>query len=115
MSVTHKGKISKILAIDFNVRRITPIIHESNGVTRLGLLVSGAGCSGCGVRFVNFDGVTPTSTPVMTTDESKGLYDSWLRGKDPLGVEDIWERLEKIGVKVDQKRTMMAVEALVRF
>ena len=122
MALDEKGKITKILAIDFNVRRIVPIIYsvpstepEKGEVTMLGLLVSGAGCSGKGVRYVDFNRVTPTSTPVITTEEEVVSYNSWLYGSDPLKVADIWDRLEKIGVKADQERTAMAVKAFATF
>jgi hypothetical protein len=122
IALNDEGKITKILAIDFNIRRIVPIVYsipckKVEGVedTMLGLLVSGAGCSGTGVRFVDFDRVTPTSTPVVSSKEEVVPYNSWLRGADPLSVADIWERLEKIGIKADKERTAMAVKAFAVF
>jgi hypothetical protein len=122
IALSDEGKICKILAIDFNIRRIVPVIYNlpstesvRDEITMLGLLVSGAGCSGTGVRFVDFNRVTPISTPVITTNETVKSYNSWLYGADPLSVADIWERLEKIGVKVDQEKTAVAVKAFATF
>jgi len=122
IALNDEGKVTKILAIDFNIRRIVPIIYsvpatepEKGETTKLGLLVSGAGCSGKGARFVDFNRVTPTSTPVITTEEEVVSYNSWLYGSDPLKVADIWERLEKIGIKADKERTAMAIKVFATF
>lgn len=123
IAVSDKGKITAILAIDFNIRQIVPIVYRvpkqgsenAEEDVIIGLLVSGAGCSGKGVRFVDFNRVTPTSTPVVATEEEVRSYDSWLYGANPLKVDDIWERLEKIGVKADKELTEKAVAAFSTF
>ncbi len=123
MGVNPEGKLTKILAIDFNIRRIKPFIFmETKGspagpeeVAMLGLLVSGGGCSGYGVRFVDFNRVTPVSTTVVGTEEAIKRSDFWLRGGDPFSVADIWDRLAKLGINADKERTAMASKAFVAF
>jgi hypothetical protein len=123
MGVSPEGKITKILAIDFNIRCIQPIIWmETKGsptvpeeVAMLGLLVSGAGCSGYGVRFVDFNRVTPVSMTVVGTEEAIKRSDFWRNGGDPFSVADIWDRLAKLGIKADKERTAMASKAFVAF
>ncbi len=120
MGVSIYGKISQILAIDFNIKRIQPIMHISphrfndgkdKGV-RIGLLVSGSGCSGYGARFVDFDKTTPTSTIVF--GESHKSDNSWFY-TNPLNLPDVWERLRGIGIQVDQELTMKAQEVFKTF
>lgn len=122
IGINDEGKITKILAIDFNVRRIVPIIYtvparepEKGEGTALGLLVSGSGCSGRGVRFVDFNRVTPVSMTVVGSEECVKSYEYWLHGSDPLSVVDIWDRLQKIGINADRERTAKAVKAFVAF
>jgi hypothetical protein len=122
MGITHDSKINAILAIDFNIKRIEPVIFftrtykdRTEEIPALGLLVSGAGCSGAGVRFVDFTKTTPTSTPIVVTDEKIVSYDKWLAGYNPLDVKDIWERLQKVGIKVDKERTLATCTLVERF
>lgn len=115
IGVSPEAKITKILAIDFNVRRIVPIIYKSDVGMELGLLVSGAGCSGSGVRFVDFNRKIPVSTTVVGSEEKVKSYESWLYGADPLSVADIWDRLQKIGILADQERTAEAIKTFAFF
>lgn len=122
MGVSPEGKLTKILAIDFNVRRIVPLIYmvpskgpEKDEAAKLGLLVSGSGCSGYGVRFVDFNRPTPISIPVVETEEAIKRHSFWTCGGDPFSVTDIWDRLVKLGIKADKERTAMASKAFVAF
>ena len=123
MGVSPNGGITKILAIDFNIRCIKPVIFmQTTGplksladVAMLGLLVSGAGCSGYGVRFVDFNRITPVSMDVIGTEEAKNRPTFWRDGGDPFSVADIWERLANLDINVDKKRTTMASKAFVAF
>ncbi len=122
MGVSPDGKLTKILAIDFNIRCIAPFIYTipakeagKDEHVMLGLLVSGSGCSGCGVRFVDFNRPTPISMPVISTEEAAKRSNFWLNGGDPFSVADIWDRLAKLGITADKERTAMASKAFVAF
>ena len=103
------GKIVAIQAIDFNVYRISPVIFWDNENERLGFLVTGSGCSGMGVRFVHFKAL-PVVIQIVSTDEAKALPTKILWSTfDPLcHLRDIWDRLGKNGINVDQERTIAA-------
>jgi hypothetical protein len=113
------GKISAIQGIDFNIYHINPIVfttkgHEDKEYDNLGFLVTGAGCSGKGVRFVHFKAL-PTVIPIVPSDENLFSHETWFT-LDPLTrISDIWERLEKHGIKVDRERTLAAQKEFTFF
>jgi hypothetical protein len=107
MGLSEQG-IQKILELDFNIYRIIPLVCRESSFC---FLVSGAGCSGEGVRLVDFGyhGKTPTSISVFSTEESQGrdLFHFWSKNPDPLKVvPNIWERLAKKGFTTDREETL---------
>ncbi len=125
--LNSRGQIVKILPIDFNICFIVPIIwideRYSDEKYRLsmGLLLSGAGCAGQGVRFLDLNGGIPVSIPIIGTKEyvvpgfSTKLMDwSWYN-RTPIEIDTLWERLEKAGIKVDREKTDAAIAALPTF
>ncbi len=124
IGVSKEGKITKILAVDFNIRRIVPVVYsipnkdpKKEPFVVIGLLVSGSGCSGSGVRFIDFNRVTPTSTVIVATDEIDQVksYKEWLYGASPLTVPDIWERIQKAGINVDKEKSLIVANSLETF
>jgi hypothetical protein len=125
--LNSRGQIVKILPIDFNIFFILPIIwideRYSDEKYRLsmGLLLSGAGCAGQGVRFIDLNGDIPVSIPIVDTEEhvvpgfsTKRMDWSWYN-RTPLEIDTLWKRLEKAGIKVDRQKTDAAIAALSTF
>lgn len=118
MENSGRGMIAMIQGIDFNVYHLNPIVfttQASDGkggeitYEHLGLLATGAGCSGKGVRFVHFKAI-PTVIPIVPTEEADSIcpYRAWFRTDPLVRLADIWERFKKHGIAVDHDRTLAA-------
>lgn len=106
--------IAMIQGIDFNVYRVDPIWFNAKGMDgktyeTLGLLATGAGCSGKGIRFIDFKAL-PTVISIVPTDEAGTLrsHERWFHTNPFNDVKDIWERFEKNGIDVNRERTLAA-------
>jgi hypothetical protein len=114
-----------IQGIDFNVYQLNPIYFKtkrSDGKggevehMNLGLLATGAGCSGKGVRFVHFEAL-PTVIQIVSSEEADSIqrYESWFYTNPLENLRSIWTRFEKHGINVDRERTMAAQKEFTFF
>jgi hypothetical protein len=113
-----RGMIAMIQGIDFNVFQLNPVFFRTKGpdgkggettYDHLGVLATGAGCSGKGVRFIHFKAL-PIVTLIVSSEEADSIqgYTSWFHTNPLERLKDIWDRFEKHGIDVDRERTLAA-------
>lgn len=109
-----RGKVVSIQAIDFNVVRLTPIVLKEKPYgdgklhTELGFLATGSGCSGSGVRYVQFKALPKVIDIVPSRETPDGSSSRWFKIDPLVDVGDIWERLDQHKIEVDRERTLAA-------